>query len=229
MDPTARPGEHDETGCAPYWRISSYCTQPRGKILAFIGPPQAASTTIYNTHGGHHRPQLHYATALQCGSTRSELGLRARLAVRVTQRGMTAFRLLCEGRRRSEPFPAWCSGGLGLVACMINDHLRIKPLALASGHGRYITKTQPDGKGNGRCESYNNRYKFITASLPKRPDRGSFTSKTAVRYRYGYRISSGHFKPHPGPGGGFNSDTKNAARRFRSKHIFWSKVAFFPT
>jgi hypothetical protein len=50
---------------------------------------------------------------------------------------------------------------------VIFTHFRIKPLALASGHGRYITVAY--------C-----RYKFITVSLPKRFRNGRFNSETAV-------------------------------------------------
>ena len=52
---------------------------------------------------------------------------------------------------------------------MINiTHLRIKPLALDSGHGHYITVAY-------------SRYKFVTVLLPKRLRNGRFTSETAVR------------------------------------------------
>jgi hypothetical protein len=60
---------------------------------------------------------------------------------------------------------------------MINiTHLRIKPLPLTNGHGRYIT-------GNGRwgMAVLYGRYKFVTVSLPKRLRNGRFTSETAVR------------------------------------------------
>jgi hypothetical protein len=49
-----------------------------------------------------------------------------------------------------------------------DSHTRIKPLALASGHGHYITITHPNGH-------------LRTVSLPRRLRNDRFTSKTAVR------------------------------------------------
>ena len=70
-----------------------------------------------------------------------------------------------------------------------DSHTRIKPLPLASGHGRYIhnryTRTGTCvlcPLENGRyIILYNNRYKFLSVSLPKRLRNGRFTSETAVR------------------------------------------------
>jgi hypothetical protein len=60
------------------------------------------------------------------------------------------------------------------------SHTRIKPLALASGHGRYITVTpeQTPVVRSGMAVTYS-RYKFLV-SLPKRFRNGRFTSETAT-------------------------------------------------
>jgi hypothetical protein len=59
----------------------------------------------------------------------------------------------------------------------------IKPLALASGHGRYITVTPERTLVScvrwGMAVAYS-RYKFITVSIPKRFRNGRFTSETAA-------------------------------------------------
>jgi hypothetical protein len=65
-----------------------------------------------------------------------------------------------------------------------DPYTRIKPLALASGHGRYIA-VKPErtllSVGEWGMAVTNNRYKFITASLPKRFRNGRFISETAAR------------------------------------------------
>jgi hypothetical protein len=64
-----------------------------------------------------------------------------------------------------------------------DPHTRIKPLTLASGHGRYITVTPEQTLvpvGEWPLHVYS-RYKFITVSLPKRLRDGHFASETAVR------------------------------------------------
>jgi hypothetical protein len=64
-----------------------------------------------------------------------------------------------------------------------DSHTRIKPLALASGHGRYITVTPERtllSAGEWPLHTYS-RYKFVTVSLPKRFRNGGFNSETAVR------------------------------------------------
>jgi hypothetical protein len=64
-----------------------------------------------------------------------------------------------------------------------DPHTRIKSLALTNGHGRYITATPERALvsvGEWPLHAYN-RYKFVTASLPKRLRNGRFTSETAVR------------------------------------------------
>jgi hypothetical protein len=73
-------------------------------------------------------------------------------------------------RRRSEIIP------------VKDPHTRIKPLTLASGHGRYITVTPKTVTCVrwGMAFAYS-RYKFVTASIPKRFRNGRFTSKNAVR------------------------------------------------
>ena len=80
--------------------------------------------------------------------------------------------------------PAWCVGGL--VSFVINvTHLRIKPLALASGHSRYTTHnryTRTEACVRWGMAVTHNRYKFVTVSLPRNahaPCNGRFTSETA--------------------------------------------------
>ena len=70
---------------------------------------------------------------------------------------------------------------------MINiTHLRIKPLTLASGHGRYIITytvtryTRTDTCFRWRMAVSYNRYKFLTVSIPKRLHNGRFTFEIAV-------------------------------------------------
>jgi hypothetical protein len=63
-----------------------------------------------------------------------------------------------------------------------DSHTRIKLLALASGHGRYITVTPERTLAYvrwGMAFTYS-RYKFVTVSLPKRFRNGRFTSETAT-------------------------------------------------
>jgi hypothetical protein len=64
-----------------------------------------------------------------------------------------------------------------------DSHTRIKPLALTSGHGRYMhnryTRTETCVRW-GMAVTYS-RYKFVTVSLPKRFRNGIFTSETAVQ------------------------------------------------
>ena len=67
-----------------------------------------------------------------------------------------------------------------------HSHTRIKPLALAlaNGHGRYMTVT-PE-RALVSCVRWGmavacGRYKFVTVSLPKRFRNGRFISETAVR------------------------------------------------
>jgi hypothetical protein len=63
-----------------------------------------------------------------------------------------------------------------------NSDTRIKPLPLASGHGRCITIIILETVGNGRYFIYtHNRYKCVTVSLPTRLRNGRFNSETAVR------------------------------------------------
>jgi hypothetical protein len=64
-----------------------------------------------------------------------------------------------------------------------DSHTRKKPLALASGHGRYTTATPERRTDSFVCwEVYVcNRYKFVTVSLTKRSRGGRFASETAVR------------------------------------------------
>jgi hypothetical protein len=64
---------------------------------------------------------------------------------------------------------------------MINiTHLRIKPLALARGHGRYITVTPERTFVSVGEWPLHSRYKFLTVSLPKRFLNGRLTSETAT-------------------------------------------------
>ena len=65
-----------------------------------------------------------------------------------------------------------------------DSHTRIRPLALASGHGRYryITVTPewaPVSVGEWPL-LYCNRYKFVTVSLMKRPRNVRVNTETAV-------------------------------------------------
>ena len=63
---------------------------------------------------------------------------------------------------------------------MINiTHLRIKPLTLASGHGRYTTATPERTLRWGMAVPYSH-YKPVTVSLPKLFHNGRFNSETAV-------------------------------------------------
>jgi hypothetical protein len=65
-----------------------------------------------------------------------------------------------------------------------DSNTRIKPLALASGHGRYITVTTERtlvSVGEWPLHIAYSRYNFLAASLPKRFRNGRFTSETAVR------------------------------------------------
>jgi hypothetical protein len=67
---------------------------------------------------------------------------------------------------------------------MINiTHLRIKPLPLTNGHGRYTTATPERALASVGTEIAitHNRYKFVTVSLSKRFLNGRFASETAVR------------------------------------------------
>jgi hypothetical protein len=59
----------------------------------------------------------------------------------------------------------------GLVQFMINiTHLRIKPLALASGHGRHMTVSSERALLSvGEMAVTHNGYKFVTVSLLKPP------------------------------------------------------------
>jgi hypothetical protein len=66
-----------------------------------------------------------------------------------------------------------------------DPHTRIQPLALASGHGRYITVTF------WPLHIYYNRYKFVTASLPKRFRNGRFNSETATWIQNYFKQSVG--------------------------------------
>jgi hypothetical protein len=56
-------------------------------------------------------------------------------------------------------------------------------MALASGHGRYITVTPERTLTcvRWRMAVTYNRYKFVTVSIPKWFRNGRFTSETAVR------------------------------------------------
>ena len=60
-----------------------------------------------------------------------------------------------------------------------HTHARIKPLTLASGHGRYITTVTPE-RALVSCVRWgmavaHSRYKFVTVSLLKRFRNGRFT------------------------------------------------------
>ena len=72
-----------------------------------------------------------------------------------------------------------------------DSHTRIKPLALASGHGRYITVTPELTLVRwGMAVAYS-RYKFVTVSLPKRFRNGRFTSETATWIQKYFKKSVG--------------------------------------
>ena len=58
----------------------------------------------------------------------------------------------------------------------------MKPLALASGHSRYITVT-------AHLNILHSRHKFVTVSEAKRLRNGRFNSKTAVRW---FQKRNGH-------------------------------------
>ena len=64
------------------------------------------------------------------------------------------------------------------------SHTRIKPLALASGHGRYgtwpLSYTRTGSFVRWRMAVTYNRYKFVTVSLLKRLRNGRFTSETVT-------------------------------------------------
>jgi hypothetical protein len=66
-----------------------------------------------------------------------------------------------------------------------DSHIRIKPLALTSSHGRYMhyryTRTDACVRWGMAVACYS-RYKFVTVSIPKRFRNGRFTSETAVRW-----------------------------------------------
>jgi hypothetical protein len=64
---------------------------------------------------------------------------------------------------------------------MINTaDLGIKPLALASGHGRYITVTPERTFFRQAMAVTRSRNKLVTVSLPKRLRDGRFISETAT-------------------------------------------------
>jgi hypothetical protein len=69
----------------------------------------------------------------------------------------------------------------GLVPFMINiTHLRIKPLALASGHGRHMTVSPERALLSvGEMAVTHDGYKFVTVLLLK-PPCGGFRSETAT-------------------------------------------------
>ena len=73
-------------------------------------------------------------------------------------------------RRRTEIIPAK------------DSHTRIKPFALASGHGRYMT-VAPErtlvSVGEWPLHVTYSRHKFVTVSLPKRFRNGRCSSETA--------------------------------------------------
>jgi hypothetical protein len=96
-----------------------------------------------------------------------------------------------EGDWYISPFlSSWTTGGTvaGSEEAKIlpakDSHTRIKPLALASGHGRYITASPERTLTFVRwgmavtCS----RNKFVAVSLPKWLRNGRFTSETAVRW-----------------------------------------------
>ena len=73
-------------------------------------------------------------------------------------------------------------------------HLRIKPLALASDHGHYITVTPERALvsvGGWPLQIYN-RYKFVTVSLPERLRSVRFITETAV---WRFQKRNGHLDP----------------------------------
>ena len=63
-----------------------------------------------------------------------------------------------------------------------HSHTRIKPLALASGHGRYITVTPERALVSVGEWPLHIAVKFLTVSLPKPPS-GGFGSETAIWIR----------------------------------------------
>jgi hypothetical protein len=92
--------------------------------------------------------------------------------------GRWEMALVCgPGSRKHSPLP--------------QSGLRIKPLPLTNGHGRYITiMIHPNGRlcplGNGVTF---NRYGFVTVSIPKRFRNGRFNSETATWIQKWFKIS----------------------------------------
>jgi hypothetical protein len=82
------------------------------------------------------------------------------------------------------------------VIILTPEH-RIKPLALADGHGRYrcITVTPEQTTDTARWEMAvavtHNRYKFLTVSLLKRLRNGRFTSETVTWIQKWFKNSVG--------------------------------------
>jgi hypothetical protein len=72
------------------------------------------------------------------------------------------------------------------------SHTRIKPLALASGHGRYIAVI-PEWAllSEGEWPLHKNRYKFVTVSLLKRFRNGRFNSETATWIQKRFKLPAG--------------------------------------
>ena len=69
-----------------------------------------------------------------------------------------------------------------------HSHTRIKPLALASGHGRYITVTPKRALVSVGEWPLHLAVKFLTVSLPKPPS-GGFGSETAIWIRKWLKMS----------------------------------------
>ena len=72
-----------------------------------------------------------------------------------------------------------------------HSHTRIKPLALASGHGRYITVTPERALVSVGEWPLHIAVTFLTVSLPKPPCNGRFTSETAIWIRKWLKMSVG--------------------------------------
>jgi hypothetical protein len=98
-----------------------------------------------------------------------------------------------EGRIRREPQ----RGGREDVSTIMpvkdsHTRTRIKPLALASGHGRYITATpEPTILSVGGMTVTYGRYKFVTVTLPNLLRNGRFTSETATWNQKRFKIPAG--------------------------------------
>jgi hypothetical protein len=76
-----------------------------------------------------------------------------------------------------------------------DPHTRIKPLALASGHGRDITVTPERALVSVEelpLHITHKRHKLVTVSLPKLFRNGRFASETAVRR---FQKQNGHLDP----------------------------------